>query len=164
MKISERMILLFNKKNALRVTIFTEDKRVKKRIVVVKNKTFDIGEMTYTIESEKVHYYKGLPYLSYREDSLQAIDPSNLEASAISPEEYFSAINQNIVLQIMRYATKGDQKILNMILISAGATIGMLGAGMYYLYTLITELSLQILTLRELLDQIIDTINNTGGF
>ena len=164
MKFSEKMTLLFNKKNALRVTIFTEDKRVKRYVVVVKGKTFNIENMTYTIEADKVHYFKGLPYLAYKEDSLEAIDPSNLESSVISPEEYYAAIDQNILLQLMRYATKGDQKLINMILISGASVIGVLGLGLYFLFDKVADLNAEILALKLLLEQIINSISISGGF
>jgi len=164
MTMSERMTLWFNKKNALRVTIFTEDKRVRNKVVVVNGKTFNIDNKTYTIESDKVHYYKGLPYLAYRENSCEAIDPTNLKESNFSAEEYFSAIDQNIVLQIMRYATKGDQKLINTILIGAGATIMSLGAGLYFLFTKITELQVELASLRLLLESIQNLVSSSGGF
>ena len=163
MTIKEHLRLLFNKKNSVRILIFTPDKRVIERVVLRDSKSFNIGERKYTIEAEKVHYFKGTPFLAYNEDSIEAINPNNLEESSISAEEYYSAINQNIVLQIMRYATKGDQKILNMILIGAGSTIGILGAGLYFMYTKIQELGVELIELKALIESLID-INSSGGF
>lgn len=163
MTLHERMILIFNKKRALRVVLFTPDKRVQQRIVVIKDNTFDIGEATYTVEPDKVHYFRGIPYLSYISDSIEAIDPNDLSKSSVSAEEYYSAINQNILLQIMRYATKGDQKLINMILLSGGATIAILGVAIYMLFNKVEELNIQLIDLQLLLEQIISMIN-TGGF
>lgn len=164
MTIKNHLTLLFNKKKSLRILLFTPDKRVIETVVLRDSKSFVIKERKYDIEPEKVHYYKGVPFLAYKEDSVSAIDPNNLIDSSISAEEYYSAIDQNIVLQILRYATKGDQKILNMILIGAGSTIMSLGAGMYYLYTKIIELQIQVLQLTDILESLEAIIINSGGF
>ena len=162
MTIKNHLTLLFNKKKALRVLLFTPDKRVIETVVLRDSKSFTIKERKYDIESQKVHYFKGVPFLAYKEDNVSAIDPNNLGESSISAEEYYSAINQNIVLQIMRYATKGDQKILNMILLGSGASIGILGAGMYFLFSKIQELSIKLIELQTLIESIITS--NNGGF
>lgn len=162
MKFKDYLRLIFNKKKAIRVLIFTPDKKVIEHVVLRDSKSFDIGERKYTIEPDKVHYFKGSPFLAYVEDNLQAINPNKLEGSSISAEEYYSAINQNIVQQIMRYATKGDQKLINTILIGSGATIGILGVGMYYLFSKIQELSVQLLELKAIIESLVDLSN--GGF
>ena len=164
MTIKDNLTLLFMKKKSLRILLFTPDKRVIETVVLRDSKSFNIGERKYNIEPDKVHYFKGVPFLAYVEDSIEAIDPNKLENSSISAEEYYSAINQNIVLQIMRYATKGDQKLINTILIGSGATIGILGAGLYYLFTKIQELSLQIIELYALIESLISTTAGGGGF
>ena len=162
MTLKNHLVLFFKKKKALRILLFTPDKRVIETVVLRDSKSFNIGERKYDIEPEKVHYYKGTPFLAYKEDSVSAIDPNNLKDSSISAEEYYSAINQNIVLQIMRYATKGDQKILNTILIGAGASIGILGAGLYFLYTKVQELSIQLIELQSLIESLF--ASQQGGF
>lgn len=162
MTFKEHLRLIFNKKRSLRILIFTPDKRVIEKVALRDSKSFDIGERKYTIESDKVHYFKGVPFLAYKEDNIEAIDPNNLTESSISAEEYYSAINQNIVQQIMRYATKGDQKILNMILLGSGASIGILGAGLYFLYTKVQELSIQIIELQNFIETLF--ASQQGGF
>lgn len=162
MTFRSNLLLLFKKKRAIRILIFTPDKRVTETVVLRDSKSFTIGERKYDIEADKVHYYKGTPFLAYNEDSITAIDPNNLSESSISAEEYYSAINQNIVLQIMRYATKGDQKILNTILLGSGATIGVLGLGMYLLFNKVQELSLKLIELQDLLESLISL--TSGGY
>jgi len=161
MTIKNHLTLLFNKKKALRVLLFTPDKRVIETVVLRDSKSFVIKERKYNIEADKVHYFKGVPFLAYKEDSVEAIDPNNLTESSISAEEYYSAINQNIVLQIMRYSTKGDQKLINTILLGAGGTIGIIGAGLYFLFTKFQEMSLQIIELQSIIETLISS--NTGG-
>lgn len=162
MTLKNHLVLFFKKKKSLRVLLFTSDKRVIETVVLRDSESFNIKERKYDIETNKVHYFKGTPFLAYKEDNPSAIDPSNLQASNISAEVYYSAINQNIVLQIMRYATKGDQKILNTILIGAGASIGILGAGLYFLYTKVQELSIQLIELQSLIESLF--ASQQGGF
>lgn len=163
MTIKDHLTLLFMKKKSLRIILFTPDKRIIETVVLRDSKSFVIGERKYNIEADKVHYFKGVPFLAYQEDSIEAIDPNNLKKSSISAEEYYSAINQNIVLQIMRYSTKGDQKLINMILIGAKATITIIGAGLYFLFTKFQEMSLQIIELQTIIESLISSTAG-GGF
>ena len=160
MTFKEKWWLLTKKKDCMRILIFRDDKRVDEKIVLVKGNKFEIGEEMYSVESEKVRFHGGIPFLVFLNNNPEALNPSDIQKSNISAEEYYGAINQNIMIQILRYASDGDKKILNAIYIANFVGVGVLGLGLYLLFDKISIILSHVEEIKALLEQIQQIINS----
>ena len=174
MKISERINLLINKNQCIKVIITDENKRVKTHIIKIDdNKMFSIKKRTYIIDIKSVFYSGSLPTYFYYISNPNSVAISELKKHLIplSPEEASrkidisssdlnTAINETISEKIIRYSEGGDQKIINTIYIMGGLGILATLGSTYFLYTSIEKINIFIEEYGHLLPVIRDAVIN----
>lgn len=163
MTFRERMLLLFNKNKVIKVVLFHKDKRVTSHIVKPEDAMFKIGDRQFTIEPEKVFYDKGLPTIIYNSEDPTAGDPMKWESqSAISSREFYDAMEEKVSRDIIRYASEGDDKLQNTLLMGAGIVIVAMAIGFYFLFGEIQTMAETLQEYQPVLDGIKDRVIEGG--
>jgi hypothetical protein len=144
----------FNKKTAVKVIIFSKDKRVKITYVNPQNSTLTAFKKTYTLNDNDWFISEGFPTYIFNDVDSEPQNPLNPKIrSLMSADDFNVAISSKVARDIFE-ASKGGMDggslglILNIITLIGVAVIG------YLTFDNFTVLSERITEIREILQLI----------
>lgn len=136
MNIKDYARLLFNKKKMVKVNIYRDDRRFSTHIREPKGATVDVDGKTYMVKNELVFLSGSLPTLNYYHDNPEPFNMTtgNIEGF-VTPDEINATINNTVYKNMISDMLKGEQKLINTILISTGIILLVLAGGLYLVYS-----------------------------
>lgn len=141
----------FHKKTAVKVIIFSKDKRVKTAYVNPSNNTLTVFKKTYTLNDQDWFISEGFPTYIFNDVDSEPQNPLNPKVrSLMSADDFNVAISSKVARDIFE-ASKGgmDSGSLGLIL-SIFTLIGVAVVG-YLTFDNFTQLSQSLSEIREIL-------------
>lgn len=139
-EISSFLAKTIYKNQAIKVRLYYKDRRVETHYVLPKKNILTIGERSFTYNPEDLFLESGVPTFTYNADDPTPVpvflNPLDWKISSVNTLDFHLAIEEKVAHNILNNISK-DKQPINISILIGFLTIGVLGAGMYYLYTLV---------------------------